>query len=416
MKKTITRIISMFLLIATLSSTLTFLTIGTSAASTYYPKASSKSGSIVEVLKSVGETDTSYTHRKAIAEANGIKPYSGTASQNTQMVSLCRSGALKKCAKHSVNATTNNTASIETVTTSDKFTYVFGEAADTYYKVTKANAPLRDNYYESGKVLDKLPLNTLVKVTKTVTNLVGNKWLKISYLNKSGKSCVAYLYSGNASKFGTTPNVMRKYAKEVYNKNNLYSNWGINEAEVIEKATGANSKSAVDKLMLDLLKVKLDAHVGKSMNVSSYNSKTYYSYYDSDGIYRQNWGLYQKSGGCTWFAFNRHAQINKGKTLIFRGAGGGNAGTWDNRIHTSYFNKFSTKDLKNGMTNLVAVDDQGSPINGVYYGHVVFVEAVIDNNIYFSEGWYRSGIFHSRLVKKSINDFAKIYETVIISK
>ena len=96
MKTNLTRIISTILLIATLASTLTFLTLGTSAASTYYPKSSSKSGSIVEVLKSVGETDTSYTHRKAIAEANGITPYSGSAVQNTQMVSLCKTGSLKK--------------------------------------------------------------------------------------------------------------------------------------------------------------------------------------------------------------------------------------------------------------------------------------------------------------------------------
>lgn len=62
----------------------------------YYPKYTGTSGSIVSALAAVGEKDTSYSHRAKIAKANAISGYSGTASQNTQMVKLLKSGKLIK--------------------------------------------------------------------------------------------------------------------------------------------------------------------------------------------------------------------------------------------------------------------------------------------------------------------------------
>ena len=50
--------------------------------------------SIVEALKSIG-VDSSMTYRKQIAVANGISGYSGTANQNTQMLSMLKAGTLK---------------------------------------------------------------------------------------------------------------------------------------------------------------------------------------------------------------------------------------------------------------------------------------------------------------------------------
>ena len=61
----------------------------------YFPKCSGSHTSIVNALKSVG-ANSSYDYRKQIAAANGISGYSGTAAQNTQMLSLLKSGALKK--------------------------------------------------------------------------------------------------------------------------------------------------------------------------------------------------------------------------------------------------------------------------------------------------------------------------------
>lgn len=61
----------------------------------YFPKYGGSSGSIVTALNSIGEK-SSYTYRKTIAEANGIKNYSGTAEQNLKMVSLLKQGYLVK--------------------------------------------------------------------------------------------------------------------------------------------------------------------------------------------------------------------------------------------------------------------------------------------------------------------------------
>lgn len=65
-------------------------------STSYYAKYNGTSTSIVTALKSVGETDTSLTHRKLIANANDINNYSGSASQNTQMLRLLKQGLLIK--------------------------------------------------------------------------------------------------------------------------------------------------------------------------------------------------------------------------------------------------------------------------------------------------------------------------------
>lgn len=62
----------------------------------YYPKYKGDTLSIVLALKAVGEKDWSFAHRTKIAEANGIKDYEGSAKQNTKLVTLIKSGKLKK--------------------------------------------------------------------------------------------------------------------------------------------------------------------------------------------------------------------------------------------------------------------------------------------------------------------------------
>lgn len=59
----------------------------------YFPACTAVYSSIVEALKSIG-ADSSYSYRSKIASANNISNYSGTASQNTQMLSKLKSGKL----------------------------------------------------------------------------------------------------------------------------------------------------------------------------------------------------------------------------------------------------------------------------------------------------------------------------------
>ena len=50
---------------------------------------------LIDSLNKVG-ADSSYNNRKKIAVANGIQNYSGTAAQNTELLSLLNEGILKK--------------------------------------------------------------------------------------------------------------------------------------------------------------------------------------------------------------------------------------------------------------------------------------------------------------------------------
>lgn len=61
----------------------------------YYPCYKGKSSSIVDALKSLS-INSSKSNRKKIASLNGIKNYSGSASQNTKLLNLLKKGKLIK--------------------------------------------------------------------------------------------------------------------------------------------------------------------------------------------------------------------------------------------------------------------------------------------------------------------------------
>ena len=66
---------------------------------TYYPKYTGKSSQVDVVLKEIGVPDKfrgNWGKRKPIAAANGIENYTGTAGQNTKIISLAKQGKLKK--------------------------------------------------------------------------------------------------------------------------------------------------------------------------------------------------------------------------------------------------------------------------------------------------------------------------------
>lgn len=75
------------------------------SSGSYYKKYTGSTDSIVTALNSIG-VDSSYSNREKIAKANGINGYSGTASQNTKMLSLLKQGKLKKVGSTSSSNTT----------------------------------------------------------------------------------------------------------------------------------------------------------------------------------------------------------------------------------------------------------------------------------------------------------------------
>ena len=60
----------------------------------YYEKSDYDGKSIIDALKSIGE-DSSKANRAKIALANGIKNYTGKASENTKLLKLFKEGKLK---------------------------------------------------------------------------------------------------------------------------------------------------------------------------------------------------------------------------------------------------------------------------------------------------------------------------------
>lgn len=59
----------------------------------YLSNKTYKGNSIVDALKQI-KVDSSYSYRSKLAKANGIKNYTGTAKQNTQMLDLLKKGKL----------------------------------------------------------------------------------------------------------------------------------------------------------------------------------------------------------------------------------------------------------------------------------------------------------------------------------
>lgn len=65
------------------------------AESRFFKKCDKNETSIVDALKSIGES-SSFAARKSIAEENGIDGYKGTAKQNIALLSLLKEGKLLK--------------------------------------------------------------------------------------------------------------------------------------------------------------------------------------------------------------------------------------------------------------------------------------------------------------------------------
>lgn len=66
------------------------------STSKYYKKYTGKSAEIDTVFKAIGAPYGNYKKRKPVSEKNGVKNYSGTASQNLSLIKLAKEGKLKK--------------------------------------------------------------------------------------------------------------------------------------------------------------------------------------------------------------------------------------------------------------------------------------------------------------------------------
>lgn len=80
---------------ASSTSTASKLATSTSSKTSYYPKCDAKYTGLVDALNSI-KVDSSKANRTKIAKANGIANYTGTATENSDLLSRLKKGTLKK--------------------------------------------------------------------------------------------------------------------------------------------------------------------------------------------------------------------------------------------------------------------------------------------------------------------------------
>ena len=110
--------------------------------------------------------------------------------------------------------------------------------------------------------------------------------------------------------------------------------------------------------------------------------------------------------GCTWYAFSRWSEVN-GSDLVFL-SHPGNASNWANSIDKNVMNCISTSEENSIISNSVAVDVDGN--------HVVYIEAVIDGMVYFSQSSYNDPSIAGQIKAVSVEQFRNTYEYIISAK
>ena len=95
------------------SKTATSCSNGQSSTS-YYPRYTGSSNSLVDALKAVG-VDSSFSNRQAIAALNGYSSYSGTSAQNTELLAKLKNGTLIKSKTDSSGSTTLISANLNKI-------------------------------------------------------------------------------------------------------------------------------------------------------------------------------------------------------------------------------------------------------------------------------------------------------------
>ena len=149
----------------------------------YYPKYTGGSAGLDSILKAIGVPSNyygSWSKRKPLAKANGISNYSGTADQNTKLITLAKQGKLVK-----VGATGATSTPTKTPTTSKYYSKYTGGSAGLDSILKAIGVP--SNYY--GSWTKRKPLakangisnytGTAIQNTKLITLAKQGKLIKV---------------------------------------------------------------------------------------------------------------------------------------------------------------------------------------------------------------------------------------------
>ena len=127
-------------------------------------------GSIVDYLKSIGQ-DSSYSSRKNLASQYGISNYSGTASQNTNLLKALQSGSSQ------AGSTNNNTANGANVTITPVSSSSSGSPATNYltgyqYQKYTPSSKVTDYADKLADLEDSKPDAYVSKYDSTIDDLI----------------------------------------------------------------------------------------------------------------------------------------------------------------------------------------------------------------------------------------------------
>ena len=134
-----------------------------------------------------------YAHREAIAQANGISDYHGTASQNERLLNLAKAGKLRT-AEGSVQE--ESTSVFLQQADNHSATLLSGVQEPTKDMVQVVNScQLHEEPYAKADAVTAVTPGDCFEVLGETTNEYGNLWYKVSWAGK-----ISYVFSGHVTK------------------------------------------------------------------------------------------------------------------------------------------------------------------------------------------------------------------------
>lgn len=189
----------------------------------------------------------------------------------------------------------------------------------------------------------------------------------------------------------------------------MYSLWGVSKEEMLSLRRESKDTAEFETKLQERLNGKC-----RFIEDPPYDSKLWFTI---DG--KENWGLYERWGNCTWYAFSRYQQIYGAppSCVSLTGDDPPHAGKIDRMVDPKLFDVVDTADCNySELTTGLAVAHAGKymPNNNWHtdLGHVVFVEGVVGNTVYYSDCWDSK----CRLTALPIDKFKEDYDTVITAK